>query len=90
MPLNFHEIEQRLADLQSAVPRLLQHSPGTEFWIEFMERANAIRDHVSLEHYDWVTERIYEVLVRHGISPPSKWILAAAAEAGSSPLPSGR
>ena len=55
-----------------------------------MERANAIRDHVSLEHYDWVTERIYEVLASHGISPPSKWILAAAAEAGSSPLPSGR
>lgn len=76
--MTFHEIEQHLADLQSAVPRLLQDNAGTEFWIEFMERADAIRDHVPLDHYDWVTERIYEVLANHGISPPSQWIIAAA------------
>ena len=90
MPLSFHEIEQRLADLHATVPHLLRDSPGSEFWIEFMERADAIRDHVSLEHYDWVTERIYEVLASHGISPPSRWILAAAAEADSRPPPFGR
>ena len=82
MPMTLQEIEQHLAHLQSAVPQLLQDNPGTEFWIEFMERANAIRDRVSLDQYDWVTERIYEVLSRHGISPPSRWILAAAAGAG--------
>ena len=44
------EIELQLANLQSAMPRLLQDNLGTEFWIEFMERADAIRNHVSLDH----------------------------------------
>lgn len=78
VPKTPQEIEQQLADLQHAIPRLLQDNHGTEFWIEFMERADAIRDRVSLDHYDWVTERIYEVLASYGISPPSQWILLAA------------
>lgn len=72
------EIEQRLAELQNAMPRLLQDNHGTEFWIEFLERADAIRDRVSLDQYDRVTERIYEVLASHGVSPPSQWIRMAA------------
>jgi len=74
------EIEQQLADLQNAMPRLLRDNLGTEFWIEFLDRADAIRNHVSLDHYDWVTERIYEVLASYGISTPSQWILAAVAK----------
>ena len=81
VPMTLQEIEQRLTDLQGAMPRLLQDNHGTEFWIEFLERADAIRDRVSLDLYDWVTERIYEVLVSYGISPPSQWILMAAARA---------
>ncbi|GLQ92541.1 hypothetical protein [Dyella acidisoli] len=75
------EIELQLTSLQSAMPRLLQDNLGTEFWIEFLDRADAIRNHVSLDHYDWVTERIYEVLASYGISTPSQWILSAAAKA---------
>ena len=75
------EIELQLANLQSAMPRLLHDNLGTEFWIEFMERADAIRNHVSLDHYDWVTERIYEVLASYGISTPSQWVFSAAAKA---------
>lgn len=78
VPKTPQEIEQQLTDLQNAMPRLLQDNRGSEFWIEFMERADAIRDRVQLNHYDWVTERIYEVLARYGISPPSQWILLAA------------
>lgn len=79
--MTIQEIEQQLADLQSAMPRLLQDNHGTEFWIEFLERADAIRDRVSIDHYDWVTARIYEVLENYDIPPPSKLILAAAAKA---------
>jgi hypothetical protein len=76
------EVEQQLAALARAMPELLKHSQGVEFWIEFMDRADAIRNRVPLDQFDWVTERIYEVLASYGISPPSRWILAAAASAG--------
>ena len=79
MPLQ--EVERQLAELAGAMPELLQHSHGVEFWIEFMDRADAIRNRVSLDQFDWVTERIYEVLAAYGISTPSRWILAAAASA---------
>ena len=76
MPLQ--EVEQQLAELAGAMPQLLKDSQGVEFWIEFMERADAIRNRVSLDQFDWVTERIYEVLAAYGIAAPSRWILAAA------------
>ncbi|WP_188793280.1 hypothetical protein [Dyella nitratireducens] len=79
VPMPPQEVEQQLAELAGAMPQLLKDSRGVEFWIEFMERADAIRDRVSLDHFDWVTERIYEVLADYGITPPSRWILAAAA-----------
>lgn len=79
MPLQ--EVERQLAELAGAMPELLQHNQGVEFWIEFMDRADAIRNRVSLDQFDWVTERIYELLAAYGISTPSRWILAAAASA---------
>jgi hypothetical protein len=79
MPLQ--EVERQLAELAGAMPQLLKDNQGVEFWIEFFERADAIRNRVALDQFDWVTERIYEVLGAYGISPPSQWILAAAARA---------
>jgi len=84
--LTVEQIEQRLAELSRSIPRLLNESRGAEFWIEFLERADAIKDHVSLDHYDWVTERIGEALAACGVSPPSRWILAALAESESPPV----
>lgn len=81
MFLTVEQIEQRLAELGRSIPRLLSENQGAEFWIEFLERADAIKDQVSLDHFDWVTERIYDALATYGISPPSQWILAALAEA---------
>ncbi|WP_233843665.1 hypothetical protein [Dyella sp. 2HG41-7] len=81
MFLTVEQIEQRLAELGRSIPRLLSENEGAEFWIEFLERADAIKDHVSLDHYDWVTERIYEALAIYGIAAPSRWILATLAEA---------
>lgn len=80
MLLTTEEIEQQLAELSRSMPRLLKDNHGTEFWIEFMERADAIKDRVSLDRFDWVTERIYEVLANHGISPPSRWIFGPLAK----------
>ena len=42
MPLQ--EVEQQLAELAGAMPQLLKHNQGVEFWIEFMDRADAIRN----------------------------------------------
>ncbi|RUL74553.1 hypothetical protein [Dyella choica] len=78
VPMTPQEIEQQLAELAGAVPQLLKRTPGVEFWIEFLERADAIRNRVSVDHYDWVTGRIYEALAAHGISTPTRWLLAAA------------
>ncbi|RDS82812.1 hypothetical protein DWU98_06585 [Dyella monticola] len=78
MCLTDKDIELQLGDLARTVPQLLKDNQGAEFWIQFLDLANAIRDRVSLDRYDWVTERIYEILSRYGISPPSRWILAAA------------
>lgn len=75
------EIEQQLAQLADAMPQLLKDTRGVQFWATFLERANAIRSDVALDHFDWVTERLHEMLAVYGISPPSHWILAAAAGA---------
>ncbi|GLQ88166.1 hypothetical protein [Dyella flagellata] len=86
--MTMQETEQQLAELARVVPQLLKQNPGAAFWVEFLERADAIRDHVPFDHYDWVTERIYETLAAHGISTPSRWILAAADIDSSLSIPS--
>jgi hypothetical protein len=77
------EIEQELANLSHIVPRLLQDNQGAEFWIEFLDRANTIKDHSPMSLRDWVTERIYDLLARYGVSPPWRWITG-------NPQPNGR
>jgi hypothetical protein len=76
------EIEQELTHLGGLVPRLLQDNRGAEFWIEFLERANEIKDHAPLGLREWVTERIYELLARYGISPPWSWISGSKTQSG--------
>ncbi|MBE1159094.1 hypothetical protein [Dyella acidiphila] len=82
MALTRKDIEQELTTLGGLVPRLLQDSRGAEFWIEFLERANAIKDSAPAALRDWVTERIYQLLAEYGISPPWQWISGNAAQAG--------
>lgn len=85
--MTLQETEQQLAELARVVPQLLKQNPGPAFWIEFLGRADEIRDQVPVDHYDWVTERIYETLAAYGISTPSRWILAAASADSSESLP---
>jgi hypothetical protein len=68
--LTHQEIQQELENLSSSMPRLLQGSQGPEFWVEFMERADAIKDNAPLNLRDGIAEKIYELLARYGISPP--------------------
>jgi hypothetical protein len=72
------EIEQELANLSHIVPRLLQDSQGAEFWIEFLDRANAIKDRSPMSMREWVTEKIYDLLAKYGVSPPWRWITGTA------------
>jgi hypothetical protein len=82
VPLTRQEIEQELATLSGIVPCLLQDSRGAEFWIEFLERANAIKDRAPLGLRDWVTERIFELLARYDIAPPWRWINGGKSQSG--------
>jgi hypothetical protein len=68
--LTHQEIEQQIENLSRSMPRLLQGSQGPEFWIEFMERADAIKDRAPLSLRDAVAEKIHGVLAHYGISPP--------------------
>jgi hypothetical protein len=68
--LTHQEIQQELENLNSSMPRLLQGSQGSEFWVEFMERVDAIKDRAPLNLQDVVAEKIYRLLVKYGISPP--------------------
>jgi hypothetical protein len=67
------EIEQEIEKLSSSMPGLLRGSQGSEFWIEFMERADAIKDGAPLNCRDGITQKLHELLARYGISPPWRW-----------------
>lgn len=70
MLLTHQEIEQQIDNLSTSMPRLLQGSQRSEFWIEFMERADAIKDHAPLNLRDAITAKLHELLARYGIAPP--------------------
>lgn len=78
--LSAEEIEQQLAKLNNSMPSLLKDNQGAEFWAAFTERTNALKERVSLDHFDWVTERIHAILAAYGVSPPSRWIINALAK----------
>lgn len=74
MPATRQEIEHLLTNLDSAMPRLLNDNQGIEFWVEFLQRADAIKEQVTLDHYEWVSTRIDEIPMKYGIVPPSCWM----------------
>jgi hypothetical protein len=77
--LTHQEIDQQIENLGSSMPHLLQGNPGAEFWIEFMERADAIKDRAPLSLRDAVTEKIHALLAGYGISPPWRRMRGEAA-----------
>jgi hypothetical protein len=76
------DIRQELTKLIQAMPQLLEDNQGTEFWMEFLDVAEAIKDHVPFDRRDLVTTRIHEILTSCGVSPPSWWVLASLAKSG--------
>jgi hypothetical protein len=70
-----HQIEQMLSKLDTSVPRLLTENEGMEFWIEYLQRADAIKEQAGLDNYDWVATRIDEIPMKYGVLPPSQWML---------------
>ena len=82
MPENHPDIQRDFVDLIKALPRLQRGDGGTEFWMEFLELAQAIKRQVPVENQDLVTSRIHQVLTSCGISPPSWWTLASLSRPG--------
>jgi cephalosporin-C deacetylase-like acetyl esterase len=58
------QIEHMLSKLDTSVPRLMTENDGMEFWIEYLQRADAIKQQTGLDHYEWVAERIDEIPVK--------------------------
>jgi hypothetical protein len=75
-------LQQELANLIKAMPRLLEEDQGTEFWIEFLGLAEAIKQHVPLDRRDQLVSKLHQILTSCGVSPPSWWVLATLAEPG--------
>lgn len=73
MPIPTQDIDVQLATLDSDIPRLLQENPGEEFWIEILERAEAITQQVAMTHHCHVMAQLETLLLRHGLIPPSGW-----------------
>lgn len=68
------EIEHLLGKLDSSVPRLLKENQGIEFWIEFLQRADVIKQQAGLENYDRVSTKIDAIPMKYGMRPPSRWM----------------
>lgn len=81
MPLTRKEIDNEIRYLASIVPCLLQRSGSARYWVEFLERANAMKDRVSPSQKDWIREKIYDLLARHHLSPP--WPRTRSNDAGT-------
>jgi hypothetical protein len=76
VPATTLEIERLLSTLDEAMPGLLQDNRGIEFWVEFLQRADAIKEQVPLDRYEWVSTRIDAIPVKYGLMPPSCWMCA--------------
>jgi hypothetical protein len=74
VPATPQDIERLLTKLDDDTPRLLDQNQGIEFWIEFLQRADAIKEQVSLDHYDWVATRIDQIPMKYGVLPPAFWM----------------
>lgn len=74
MSITSVEIEQLLVKLDSTVPLLLKENQGIEFWIEFLQRADVIKEQAGFDQYDWVATRIDQMPMKYGIMPPSQWM----------------
>jgi hypothetical protein len=74
VPATSQEIERLLTKLDEAMPGLLHDNRGIEFWVEFLQRADAIKEQVPLDRYEWVSTRIDAIPVKYGMLPPSCWM----------------
>lgn len=68
------QIERMLAKLDVSVPRLLTENRGVDFWIEYLQRADEIKEKAGLDNYDWVATRIDQIPMKYGMRPPSQWM----------------
>ncbi|RUL64210.1 hypothetical protein EKH79_09160 [Dyella dinghuensis] len=68
------QIEHMLSKLAISVPRLLTENDGMDFWIEYLQRADQIKEQAGLDNYDWVASRIDEIPMKYGVLPPSQWM----------------
>ncbi|MDR3443770.1 MULTISPECIES: hypothetical protein [unclassified Dyella] len=82
MPLSQNQIDNEIRYLAAIVPCMLQPNGSAKYWIEFFDRANAIKDRVPPGQRDWVREKVYDLLARSNLSPPWKKARSGGADTG--------
>ncbi|MRG98879.1 hypothetical protein GIY21_01070 [Xanthomonas sontii] len=68
--MNREQLQQRLADLESDIPRMLHAAADPrDFWPEFAGAADAIVGAaLTGEDAEYVSRRIEQMLARHGLA----------------------
>ncbi|MCI2243289.1 hypothetical protein L3067_01520 [Xanthomonas sp. PPL568] len=69
--MNRDQLQQRLADLEADIPRMLRDAADNlgDFWSEFAGAADTIEDAaLTGEDAQYVSRRIDQMLARHGLA----------------------
>jgi hypothetical protein len=82
MPLSQNQIDNEIRYLAAIIPCMLQPNGSAKYWIEFFDRANAIKDRVSPGQRDRVREKIYSMLSTNNLSPPWQRPRSGGADTG--------
>ena len=74
------EANQRLGAL--LVPRMLERAGCAKAWVEFLERANAIKAQVPPDQRDLVRKKVSELLSAYDLVLPSRKASSSVATTG--------
>jgi hypothetical protein len=77
--LKHQEITRMLDNLDNGLPGLLNDEPDTELWIEFLQRAEDVRDQVVRDYHASDATRIDAILSKYDIPPTPRWVINGTA-----------
>jgi hypothetical protein len=72
--LQHQQIIRMLDRLDNALPGLLNDEHDTD-WIEFLQRANDVRDRVVRDQHALESTRIDAMLEKYDIPPTPRWVI---------------
>lgn len=84
------EVDEEIRKLGALlVPRMLERAGNAKAWVEFLERANAIKARVPVDQRDLVREKVGELLLRYKLAIPLEKAASNGATGRVYAFPSG-